>query len=157
MGIFKYPDPITGEYKAVDSGAINDGTNKYTPSDIKNIDTRVGSLSKVRAVQEFVATEGQTVFTLNGKYEIGKNLVEVIVGGVPQSVGKGFTESSDTTITISEGLPAGTTVKVTRYENFIPTSTNHKGIHYVGGQDEIDVTQLKNFKEKVDDKISGVS
>ncbi|MED1863212.1 polysaccharide deacetylase family protein [Fictibacillus nanhaiensis] len=41
MPIQKYFDEASQTWKAVDSGAINDGTNKYTPADIKNITTQL--------------------------------------------------------------------------------------------------------------------
>lgn len=45
MPIINYPDPVTGEFKPADAGAINDGVNKYTPSDIKDITTQLTQIA----------------------------------------------------------------------------------------------------------------
>lgn len=45
MGIQKYYNEATNQWEAIDSGAINDGTVKFTPTDVKNIDDKVGSLT----------------------------------------------------------------------------------------------------------------
>jgi len=73
----------------------------------KSLKTHIKSL-----VESFVASEGQTVFTLNNTYEIGKNRLEVTVGGIQQYSPSNFTETSTTSITFSEGLPMGTKVDV---------------------------------------------
>ncbi|MDT0160251.1 hypothetical protein [Bacillus sp. AG4(2022)] len=49
MGIFKYPDPVTGEHKAIDSGAINDGDLRFTPQDIKGIDDKLKTTNELLA------------------------------------------------------------------------------------------------------------
>lgn len=148
-----YPSPSQGDtVQTLDDSKIyryEDGqwmfTQQYSASALTDVQNKIENLKKVRTVQEFIATEGQNVFVLNGTYEVGKNLVEVTVGGVSQSLGSGFTENANNAIQLSEGVPAGTKVKVTRYEAYIPSSVNHKSIHYAGGQDELDVTQLKNY------------
>lgn len=63
-------------------------------------------------IENFTATEGQTVFTLVNTYEIGKNRLEVSVDGIQQFSPQNFTETSPTSITFSEGLPVGTKVDI---------------------------------------------
>ena len=94
----------------------------------------------------WTATEGQTVFTItNGQYVIGKGNIEVWVGGVPQIKDQGFTETNSTTITLSEGVPAGTIVYAKWFEGHMTITKGHGSGHEIGGQDEIDVTKLKNY------------
>ncbi|MCM3387354.1 hypothetical protein M3649_04295 [Ureibacillus chungkukjangi] len=63
-------------------------------------------------IERFVATEGQTVFTLNNTYEVGKNRLKVIVGGIQQFTSTNYTETSPTSITFLEGLSVGTKVDI---------------------------------------------
>jgi hypothetical protein len=104
--------------------------------------------------ETWIATEGQTVFTLtNGSYDVGKGHIEVWVGGVPQVSGEGFIETDSTTITLTEGVPAGTQVYAKWFEGAISITKGHKNSHYVGGSDELDVTQLKNYEEQINSRI----
>lgn len=65
---------------------------------------------------EFVATEGQTLFTLTGEYEVGNNrVITVDVGGVKQYSPKNYTETSSNQITLLEGVPQGTEVVISYY------------------------------------------
>jgi hypothetical protein len=98
--------------------------------------------------QTFTATEGQTVFTLsNGSYTVNENRLWVYVGGVIQASGLGYAESSSTSFTLSEGVPAGTIVYAEWLEAVIPyqVGVGHSQTHEEGGQDEIDFTKLKNY------------
>ena len=70
----------------------------------------VGSVSL--KTQSFTATEGQTVFTLPFEYEPLANKTKVNVGGVPQTTPENYTETNSTTITLNEGVAAGTKVVV---------------------------------------------
>lgn len=104
--------------------------------------------------QTWVATEGQKTFTItNGSYVVGKGNIQVWVGGVFQT---GFTESSETTISFSEAVPTGTTVYAKWFEGALSITKGHKTGHELGGQDELDVTKLKNFKENVTDQFTSV-
>lgn len=96
--------------------------------------------------QTFTATQGQTVFTLaNGSYVVGDNHLKVWVGGVPQIIGQGFTETSSTSFTLSEGVDAGMKVRAEWFEGAVTITRGHTTTHELGGQDEIDVTKLKNY------------
>lgn len=77
-------------------------------------DEKVVDLTVFEAKEEFIATEGQTVFTLVGEYEVGKNRISTIVGGVPQY--DSFTETSNKTITFSEAVPTGVDVVITYFK-----------------------------------------
>lgn len=63
-------------------------------------------------VERFTATENQTVFTLNNTYETGKNRIKVYVGGMPQYPPTNYTETTSNSITLTEGVLAGTEVVV---------------------------------------------
>jgi hypothetical protein len=64
----------------------------------------------------FTASQGQTVFTLtNGTYEPGVSLVKVYVNGLLQVSGTNFTETSSSSITLSEGVDVGSDVLVEWY------------------------------------------
>jgi hypothetical protein len=108
--------------------------------------------------QTWVATAGQKTFTLaNGQYVVGKGNIQVFVGGVPQVSGVNFTESSETTISFSESVPTGVTIYAKWMEGALSITKGHKTGHEAGGQDELDVTKLKNFKENVTDQFTSVS
>lgn len=77
-------------------------------------DQKVVDLTVFEATEEFIATEGQTVFTLVGEYEVGKNRISAVVGGVPQY--GSFTETNSKTITFSEPVPTGVDVVFTYFK-----------------------------------------
>ena len=83
-------------------GACDAGT------DIVAVITKSGT----RHVEKFIATAGQTLFNLTNSYERGVNLLEVYVDNVRQWPGTngGFTETSDTSFTLSAACTAGTEV-----------------------------------------------
>lgn len=75
--------------------------------------------------ETFVATDNQTVFTLTTTtYEPLQHKIEVFVEGIKQDSGDNFTESSSSTITLTEGVPAGTEVVVKYYGRRIPVTTD---------------------------------
>jgi len=80
----------------------------------------------------FVATEGQKVFTLSNNYDQYQNRTHVLVDWVVQSTPDNYTESSQNTITLAQGVPAGTIVEVKYFGNVVPLTddvrtvvTNH--------------------------------
>jgi hypothetical protein len=108
--------------------------------------------------QTWVAGSNQKTFTItNGQYVPTKGNIQVFVGGVPQVSGVNFTESSETTISFSEAVPTGVTVYAKWMEGALSITKGHKTGHEAGGQDELDVTKLKNFKENVTDQFTSVS
>lgn len=74
--------------------------------------------------EEFIATEGQTVFTLQTTYDQLQHKVEVWVDGLQQDSGDNFIESANNQITLTEGVPAGTEVKVRYFGKRIPVQTD---------------------------------
>ena len=52
------------------------------------------------------ATSGQTVFTVPFTYSVGENTLDVYINGVRQILNSSYTETSATSITFSEGVPA---------------------------------------------------
>lgn len=81
------------------------------------------ALGKTPKIQTWIATDNQTVFTLtNGSYIPNKNLIEVVVGSVPQISGENFTETSSTSFTLNEGIPSGVEVYAKWFETIVPIS-----------------------------------
>jgi hypothetical protein len=64
--------------------------------------------------QEFTSFEGQTVFNLTNSYTIGNGSLIVEIDGITQP-SEAYTETSTTSITLSEGLPAGAKVRTILY------------------------------------------
>jgi len=58
-------------------------------------------------VQKFTSTANQTVFTLNNPYTMFQNRLQVFIEGVPQFPPINYMETSNTSFTLSEALPAG--------------------------------------------------
>jgi hypothetical protein len=98
------------------------------------LDARISALELVEVkapiIEEIIAdTDGQTVFTLKtATYSVGKGEIEIEVNGVPQSSGEGFTETSSSSITLSEGVLTGTVVRVIVSQ--ISTSLSNKLASY---------------------------
>lgn len=63
-------------------------------------------------VEKFIATANQKLFTLTNTYELGKNRLRVTVGGSPQYIGENYTETSNKSITFTDGLDAGIKVVI---------------------------------------------
>jgi parallel beta-helix repeat protein len=63
-------------------------------------------------VEETTATDGQTVVNLTNSYTVGGNQITVEIDGVPQD-DTSYTETSTTSITLTEALVAGQRVVVT--------------------------------------------
>ncbi|WIT26231.1 hypothetical protein [Bacillus phage SPO1L3] len=97
--------------------------------------------------QVFTATEGQTQFTIDGKYTPNTKTVFVFVSGVKQISREGFSETSENSINLAEGVPAGTKVEITWLGNATPISGSHAITHEIGGSDEIDVRNLLGYNE----------
>jgi parallel beta-helix repeat protein len=104
------------------------------------------SIGKIPNTKTWTAIDGQTVFTLsNGSYVPNKNLIEVIVESIPQISGDHYTETSSTSFTLNEPLSAGMKVYAKWYESKVPETIGHSTRHELGGNDEIDITKLKNY------------
>jgi len=123
-------------------------------SRLPGLNDKLSQLEKAKRRQVLTAiVEGQTVFTItNGAYVVGSETLDVIVGTVPQPP-SAYTETSSTSITLSEGVPIGTKVILYWLEGKLPVAFGHNASHYSDGQDPIDVTKLKNYQAEVADKI----
>lgn len=64
------------------------------------------------SVDDFVATAGQTVFTLSRTYVLGVNAVTVYVNGIRMRQGVDYEETATNEITMTSGLFAGDVVEV---------------------------------------------
>ncbi|AKO91897.1 hypothetical protein BEH_07150 [Priestia filamentosa] len=118
---------------------------------------RIIDLERAPNTESWTATEGQTKFTLsNGTYKPNHKVIQVYVDGVKQRVGEAYTEDSATTFTLAEGVPLGTIVEAMWIEPKVPYTVGHKSTHGKGGQDEINVSELAGYKEKVEDKFNQI-
>ena len=87
--------------------------------------------------EEFTATSNQTVFNLiDGQYLVGANRVNVYIWGIKQP-NSSFTETNNTTITLSEGVSAGTKVLIEYFQTVNIQDHIHASTHFTGGVDEI--------------------
>jgi hypothetical protein len=93
MPIQKYFDEASQTWKAVDSGAINDGINKYTPADIKLIDEQLAEKAQqnvVDNIQSDITTNYAKKAEINtlasGKADIGyvDTKVAAVASGSPK-------------------------------------------------------------------------
>ena len=82
-----------------------DGTN------FNLVSSASGGGSNNTQVQQFTATQGQTVFTLTYTYTPNTNSMLVFVNGSKQIAGVNYTETSNTVITFASGLNAGDLVE----------------------------------------------
>lgn len=85
---------------------------------------RKGDNSNVTVIEEHIATEGQQVFTLHHSYVIAENRLRVSVGGVPQYSIYNYSETTENSITFSEGISEGVKVyiEITK-DGMIPPSS----------------------------------
>ncbi|MCM3387352.1 BppU family phage baseplate upper protein [Ureibacillus chungkukjangi] len=85
-------------------------------------DDGLGTVNRIREV--FIATEGQRDFNLQQTYDQYQNRIDVTVMGVPQFSPDNFTELTNKSIRLSEGVPAGTEVIVVYYTHSIPMASD---------------------------------
>lgn len=74
----------------------------------------------VRYREKFIATEGQMVFILENAYDRFQNKLDVEINGVPQV----FVETSSTSFSLSEGVPALTNVIATYFGEAQPLNSD---------------------------------
>ena len=108
--------PISGYKKIYPK---SDG--KFYKLDSSGVETCMESQIKS---EEFIATAGQTLFTLtNGTYTVGTNTIFVVVDGVPQAFSS-FTQTSSISFTLSEASVGGELVFVCWYSGVGIITTN---------------------------------
>jgi len=157
-------DNGTGTPASIMSGNSTDFTSlmatKKEVDDAKGASTlkaRFDNLEKAQNEQKWVSTEGQDTFTLsNGSYTMGTKSLKVFVQGAIQVPVDGFTEVSTTSFKLTEQLPAGIDVYATWLEGKLPVAFGHKSSHEAGGQDELDLTKLKNYDSLIGNKFKSV-
>lgn len=104
----------------------------------------------------FTATEGQTLFTLDGEYRPGINQLDVFIGGIKQRVGTSYTEIDSKRIMMSEPLGRGQVVEF-KYFKDTPAITSDVVNQVFTLQNEVNdarTTSLgvsyPNLKERID-------
>lgn len=91
----------------------------------------------IKRKEEFVATEGQTVFNLTqGSYKIGTGRIDVYIWGNKQPP-TAYVESSPTSITLVNGVEAGTKVLIEYIQIANVIDYVHASTHAVGGSDPL--------------------
>lgn len=155
--------------------ALNDADDKASNSIGRSDDFErrvnevefVGNQRNVRIREVFIATEGQTLFTLTkGEYKLGGQLLDVTISNYANYVndvldtatvwnsliydGKGLTETSSTSFTLDTPVIEGAEVTATYYLAHNPLGATHGSTHNAGGFDEINVTELAGYDIVVD-------
>lgn len=117
-------------------------SDKLDPSTYQNI---AGTGSNILAPNSYswVATAGQTTFTLPAGQTYIPSFLWVNVGGVDQTKNT-ITATNGTSFTVSEPLDAGTNVDARWFQGDVSTQAHHI-THYANGVDPIDITQLQNY------------
>jgi hypothetical protein len=90
----------------------------------------------------WVSSDGQDTFQITNGNIIDVKLITVVVGGVVQP---DITLVNNTTFQLPETLSAGIDVYAEWYEIPVPITLGHHKTHESGGQDELDITKLKNY------------
>lgn len=135
----------------IDARMIFDTSGK----NLDGVNASLTDMQKLPISQSFTATDGQTLFTLSNSYTVGNKEVFVTVDGVPQFSGSGFSESSSTSITLSEGAQTGAKVIVTIYQT--PSGVNstltdvQSSLAQKAQQYHVDVDSFKIQTPEVDD------
>lgn len=142
----KYLETLSAENE--DEFAIyksSDGVYKRITKEnlFKDIDEYVFVVNK----EEFEATEGQTVFNLTkGTYSPNENKMNVYIWGLKQPP-SAFTETSSTTITLTDEVEAGAKVLFEWYYITNFATYTHAFTHKTGGVDEIKPSDIGAVSE----------
>lgn len=128
------------------SGGTSGSDPTYLEPRVTAVEIRTNNMAKVPNRQTWIASEGQTDFTIDNGTISNVKLLDVYIGGVPQDE---ITLVSPTVFQVSEALSAGMKVYAEWFEVEIPMGQTHMSTHEAGGIDELDVTRLKNYNETV--------
>ena len=121
-----------------------DGTN------FNLVSSASGGGSNNTQVQEFTATQGQTVFTLTYTYTPNTNSMLVFVNGSKQIAGVNYTETSNTVITFASGLNAGDLVEaVYGIASSTAVITSANVAYNQGGTGAVDTNVQAKLRETV--------
>lgn len=114
-------------------------------SRVSTLESKYGS-GVASAIQEYTwtPTEGQTVFTLPSGQTYAAGYIDVIVGGVLQT---DVIESSGTTFTLAEGVPAGVTEVYAKWFQGVALASSLVP----------SITDMPGYSTNVDDRIGSLS
>jgi hypothetical protein len=84
----------------------------------------VGTNPSAREIQTYIATSGQTVFTVTGGYTVG--LVDVYINGV-RLTSSDFTATNGTTVVLTVGTMVGNIVDIIKYTSGLVTGISGTG------------------------------
>ena len=111
----------------------------------------------IRRKEEFTATEGQTVFNLTqGSYEVGTGRVDVYIWGNKQPP-TAYVESSPTSITLANGVEAGTKVLIEYIQIANVMDYIHAQNHKIGGSDPLSPADIGAANEVHTHSISDIT
>jgi hypothetical protein len=101
--------------------------------------------------QTYIATQGQTTFTIpNGQIADAK-LLQVSVNGLIRT---DFVMTNNTTFQFLASLNSGDKVYAEWFEVSIPATIGHHSTHELNGQDPIDITKLTNYQGQIATPLS---
>lgn len=118
----------------------NDVTNEW---EVIKVDTLGGVIPNN---QTWIATQGQTTFTIPNGTIADSKLISVFVDGKART---DFTMPNNTTVQFLAGINSGLQVFAQWFEVSVPATTGHHNTHELNGQDPIDVTKLVNYQEQI--------
>lgn len=111
----------------------------------------------IKKKEEFIATEGQTVFNLTqGSYETGTNRVDVYIWGTKQPP-TAYTELSSTSIQLAEAVEAGTKVLIEYIQLANVMDYIHAENHKIGGSDPLSPADIGAANEVHTHSISDIT
>lgn len=103
--------------------------------------------------QTWIATQGQTTFTIPNGQVADPKLISVFVDGKART---DFTMPNNTTIQFLTGINSGLQVFAQWFEVSVPATTGHHSTHELNGQDPIDVTKLTNYSGQIATPITNL-
>jgi hypothetical protein len=131
---------------------MNDNFRKLDAKAKEHEDT-IGSLSKSASEYEWTSNAGQLTYVMPAgqTYDTTSKWFWLTVGGAPVPLSQIQMDSPSqfTLLVDSSKIPDGVKVWASWVEPFVPATAGHHTKHELGGADELDITKLKNFQEKV--------
>jgi hypothetical protein len=85
------------------------------------------------SAETLVATQGQTVFSLDNQYVPGTHSLQVYVNGALQTLGADYAETAPGSITFSSPLNVDDTVRLLVFNVIIGSLTSAPAVSYLGG------------------------
>lgn len=137
---------------ANDDKIVTENIESVLPQSKSLLSPDLSNLVKSVNDHSWISTDGQTSFTLpeNQEYEPNTKSIEVFVNGIKQISGLNFEETSKTSFTMFESIPAGIIIEAKWYQGALPVALGHNSLHRAGGADELPIDSLKGYKELLD-------